>query len=81
MINITVIKQLARVKLRQKAEKDLRLNPLTETPEPQLTTEPPLTKKDLNLPKKIFYHPKTKKKPQQDGRRGTSTIIIKSYTR
>ena len=45
MLNITVIKQLARVKLRQKPEKDLRLTPLTETPEPQLTTEPPLTKK------------------------------------
>ena len=45
MFNITVIKQLARVKLRQKPEKDLRLTPLTQTPEPQLTTEPPLTKK------------------------------------
>ena len=48
--------------------------PLTKTPKSQLTAQQPLTKHDWNGPKKMFLHPKTTKKPQQDGRRGISTI-------
>ena len=47
------------------------------TPKSQLIAEQPTTKKCWNLKKKKdTLHPKTKKKPQRDGRRGA--IMIKS---
>ena len=57
-------------------KKDVSSPPLTKTPKSQLTAEQPSTKKDWNLPQKDILHPKTKKKPQWDGRRGT--LMIKS---
>ena len=55
----------------------MRAHPLLmKTPKSQLTAKQPLTKKTLEPTKKDTLHPKTKKKPQQDGRRGA--IVIKS---
>ena len=52
-------------------QKDLSSPPLTKTAKSQLTTEQRLTKR-LEPPQKIFIS--KDKKPQQDGRRGTSVI-------
>ena len=54
----------------------MSLTPLTKTPKSQLTAEQPSTKKTGSYQKDIL-HPKTEKKTQQDGRRGT--FEIKSY--
>ena len=53
-------------------QKDWRSPPLAKTPKSQLTVEQLLTKKDWNLPNKIL-HPKTKTRPQQNGRMSTFT--------
>ena len=45
-----------------------------KTPKSQLIAEQPSTKKCWNLPKKDTLLPKTKRRPQQDGRRGTTVI-------
>ena len=50
--------------------------PSVRAPKSQLTVEQPSTGGYWNLPKKDASCPKTKKKPQQDGRRGT--IMLKS---
>ena len=47
---------------------------LMKTPQSQLTAEQPTNKKMLEPTKKENLHPKTKKKPQQDGKRGATTI-------
>ena len=52
-------------------EKDLSSPPLTKTPKSELTAEQPLTKKTGTYQKKKILHSKTKKKPQEHGRRGT----------
>ena len=53
----------------------MRAHPLlTKTPKSQLTAEQPSTKKCWNLPKKATLHPKTKRRPQWDSRRGTIMI-------
>ena len=49
---------------------------LTKTPESQLTAEQPSSEKCWRLSKNDILPPKTKKKPQKDGSRGT--IRIKS---
>ena len=46
--------------------------PPVRAPEPQLAVEQPLTGGQWNLPEKDI--PRLKKKPQQDGRRGTIMI-------
>ena len=45
-----------------------------KTPKSQVTAEQPLTKKHWNLPKKDTLHPKTKRKPQREGRSGAIMI-------
>ena len=46
-----------------------------KTPESQLTAEQPSTTiQRLELTKRYILHPKTKKKPQRDGRRGQTSI-------
>ena len=59
-------------------EKDMCPSPSARAPKLQLAIEQPLTRRRWNLPKKKkdTPHPKTKKKLQQDSRRGT--IMIKS---
>ena len=54
----------------------MRSSPPAKALKLQLAVEQPLTRECWNPPKKDTPHPKTKKKPQQDSRRGT--IMIKS---
>ena len=54
MLNITTIKQSAGVKLRRKAKKDLRSTRPTKTPESELTTEQPSTKKIWTYKKDVL---------------------------
>ena len=56
--------------------KDMHPSPPVKAPKSQLTVEQPSTGGHWSLPKKDTPCPKTKKKPQRDGRR--STIMIKS---
>ena len=56
--------------------KDMCSSPPARAPKLQLDVEQPLTGGCWNPPKKDTPHPKTKKKLQEDGRRGT--IRIKS---
>ena len=52
-------------------EKNDLSSALMKTPESQLAAEQPSTK-NMGTTKKGILHPKTKKKPQKDVRRGTS---------
>ena len=54
----------------------MRSSPFARTPKSQLAVEQPLRGEHWNPPKKHNLCPKTEKKLQRDGRRGT--IIIKS---
>lgn len=47
---------------------------LMKTPKSQLTPEEPLTKKRLGPTQKDILHPKTRKKPREDSRRGICNI-------
>ena len=49
-------------------------SPPARAPKLQLAVEQPLTEGHWNPPKKDIPRPKTKKKLQQDGRRGANTI-------
>ena len=49
-------------------------SPPVRAPKSQLAVEQPSKGGHWNLPEKDIPSPKTKKKPQQDGRRGTNTI-------
>ena len=50
------------------------------TPKLKLAAEQPSTGKCWIPPKKDTPHPRAKEKPQQDGKRGEITFIIKSHT-
>ena len=54
-------------------EKALNSPPLTKKPKSQLTAKQPSTK-GLEPSKRDILHPKTEKKPQQDGRKGAFMI-------
>ena len=56
--------------------KDTRSFPPARAPKWQLAVEQPSAGEYWNPSKKDSLHPKTKKKPQRDGRRGT--IMIQS---
>ena len=51
------------------------------TPKLQLAAEQPLIGERWMPPKKDTLHKRAKEKPQQDGRRGEITFIIKPHTR
>ena len=51
-----------------------RALPLARAPVSQLTAEQSSTGRHWNSPTKVTPHPKTKEKPQRDGRRGAITI-------
>ena len=63
------------------AWKDICSSSSGRTPKSQLTAEQPLTEECWIAPKKDTPHPRAKEKPQQDSRRGKTTIRIKPHTR
>ena len=54
--------------------KDTHSSPPAKAPRLQLAVEQPSAGENWNPSKKDSLHPKTKKKPQRGGRRGTITI-------
>ena len=55
-------------------QKAVRLSPPARAPKSQLAVEQPSTGRHWHPPKKATPHPRTKEKPQQNGRRATTMI-------